>query len=332
MRSRAIPTRGRRRRVFVSVGSVLVAIIAAAVTFAIVLSTTYQQNVTVLPDVFRDDDSRPPEATGEAAKAQTILLIGSDARGQLGSNNIDDVEGSLADVIMLARISSDRESIHVMSIPRDSWVLQPNGSMGKVNWSFSSGGTAGLVQTVESMLDIRIDHVAAIDFESFAGLTDALGGVTVDNTVEWQRKGEHFEVGPVELDGERALMFVRERKLTGGDLARIKQQQEYIRAVLAKTLTAETLTDPGTLLALVQQVSPFLAVDAGLSPGYLAGLGVAMPTLRVDDVRFFTMPVENGAFVGDQAVLPVNSDHMVELSQAFRDDTLDAYDPPPPSS
>lgn len=312
-------------------GSALLSLIAVVVVFAVVLSATYQQNVTVLPDVFRDDARRPAEATGDAAKAQTILLIGSDTRGELGSNDIDDVAGSLADVIMLARISSDRESIHIMSIPRDSWVVQPSGSMGKVNWSFSSGGAAGLVQTVETMLDVRIDHVAAIDFESFKGLTDALGGVTVTNTVEWQRKGEYFGVGKVELDGERALMFVRERKLTGGDLARVKQQQEYIRAVLAKTLTAETLTDPGTLLALVQQVSPFLAVDAGLSPSYLAGLAVEMPNVRANDVRFFTMPVEKGTLIGDQAVLPLNPDHIAELSDAFRTDSLDSYEPPAPA-
>ncbi len=328
-RSKALAARRRRRRILIVAGSLFAALIGVAVTFALVLSTTYQQNVTVLPDVFRDDDRRPAEATGEAAKAQTILLIGSDTRGELGSNNIDDVQGSLADVIMVARVSSDRESIHIMSIPRDSWVQQPNGSMGKINWSFSSGGAAGLVQTVETMLDLRIDHVAAIDFESFKGLTDALGGVTVNNTVEWQRRGEYFGIGPVELDGERALIFVRERQLTGGDLARVKQQQEYIRAVLAKTLTAETLTDPGTLLALVQQVSPFLAVDAGLSPGYLAGLAVEMPNIRADDVRFFTMPVGRGTFVGDQAVLPLNPDDIAELSKAFRDDSLESYEPPP---
>lgn len=328
-RSKAVAARRRRRRILIAAASALAAVLIAVVTFAVVLSATYQQNVTVLPDVFRDDDRRPAEATGEAAKAQTILLIGSDARAGLGSNDIDDVEGSLADVIMIARISSDRESIHIMSIPRDSWVKQPNGSMGKINWSFSTDGAAGLVQTVETMLDVRIDHVAAIDFQSFKGLTDALGGVTVNNTVEWQRRGERFPVGPVELDGEKALIFVRERTLTGGDLARVKQQQEYIRAVLAKTLTAETLTDPGKLLALVQQVSPFLAVDEGLSPGYLAGLAVEMPNIRANDVRFFTMPVGQGTFVGDQAVLPLDPDDIAELSQAFRDDTLDSYDPPP---
>lgn len=295
--------------------------------FLVIVASTYQQNVTVLPDVFPDESERPPAATGELAKAQTILLIGSDTRGELGSNDIDEVSSSLADVIMLARISSDRESIHIMSIPRDSWVEQPDGSMGKINWSFG-GGAAGLVQTVETLLDVRVDHVAAIDFESFKGLTDALGGVTVTNTVEWERRGEYFGVGPVDLDGERALMFVRERKLTGGDLARVKQQQEYIRAVLGKTLTAETLANPATVLSLVQQVSPYLAVDEGLSPSYLASLAVEMSSIRANDVRFFTMPVEKGVFIGSQAVLPLNPEHIAELSKAFREDALDTYVPP----
>lgn len=326
-RSRAQAARRRRRRILLVLASVVVSLVSVVTVYALVVANTYQQNVTVLPDVFPDEENRPAAATGELANAQTILLIGSDTRGELGSNDIQDVSSSLADVIMLARISSDRESIHVMSIPRDSWVEQPDGSMGKINWSFGTGA-AGLVQTVESLLDVRIDHVAAIDFESFKGLTDALGGVTVNNTVEWQRRGEYFGVGPVQLDGERALMYVRERKLTGGDLARVKQQQEYIRAVLAKTLTAETLGNPGTVLALVQQVSPFLAVDAGLTPTYLAGLAAGMSNIRASDVHFFTMPVEEGAFVGSQAVLPLDPEHIAELSRAFREDALDSYEPP----
>lgn len=196
------------------------------------LASTYERNVTTLIEVFPDEQGRPERVAGPAGEAMNILLVGSDIRGDLGSTEITEVTPSLADVIMVAHIAADRESVQVMSIPRDSWVEQPNGTMGKINWSFASEkGPAGLVETVEKLIDVRIDHVAAIDFEGFKGMTDALGGVTVNNTIEWQRRGQYFGIGPVELDGERALMFVRERKLTGSDLVRVTQQQEYLRAL-----------------------------------------------------------------------------------------------------
>lgn len=313
-----------RRKALVAIGVVLALVIAAIGGYAVKLASTYQQNVTTLPDVFPVESDRPEPVEGPAGEAMNILLVGSDTRGELGSNDVNDVRRSLADVIMVAHISADRQNVHVMSIPRDSWVEQPNGSMGKINWSFASDGAAGLVQTVEKLIDARIDHVAAIDFEGFKGMTDALGGVTVNNTIEWQRRGEYFGIGPVELNGKRALMYVRERKLTGNDFNRAQQQQEFLRALLAKTLTAETLADPAKVYALVDAVAPFLAVDAGLTASTIAGLAAEMRDVRAGDVRFFTMPNAGASFVGDQAVVLIDDSTRAFVAESFRTDDLPA--------
>ncbi|MGO8610054.1 LCP family protein, partial [Rhizobium johnstonii] len=78
------------------------------------------------------------------------------------------------------------------------------------------------VQTIESIIDVRIDHVAVIDFEGFAGLTDALGGVPVNNEIAFTRGGVNYAAGPITLDGDHALGFVRERySFTDGDYQRV---------------------------------------------------------------------------------------------------------------
>lgn len=314
--------RRRRRRILIAVAVVAVLLLSAVGGYLFALAGAYQDNVTAIPDAFPDESLRPQVSDGPAADAVNILLVGSDTRAELGSSDVNEVRNSLADVIMVAHISADRQNVHVMSIPRDTWVEQPSGSMGKINWSFGSGGAAGLVQTVEKLIDARIDHVAAIDFEGFKGMTDALGGVTVNNTIEWQRRGEYFGIGPVDLDGERALMYVRERKLTGNDFNRAQQQQEFLRAVLKKTLSGQTLTDPGKVYGLVSAISPFLAVDGGLTAPVIVGLATELRDLRAADVEFFTMPNAGAAFVGDQAVVLVDDPTRDLIAASFRGDDV----------
>lgn len=59
---------------------------------------------------------------------------------------------------------------------RDNWVESPGHDRNKIHSALTLGGVPLVVQTVEPIIDTRIDHVAVIDFEGFKGLTDALRG------------------------------------------------------------------------------------------------------------------------------------------------------------
>src|SRR5690606_401872 len=102
-----------------------------------------------------------------------------------------------------------------MSIMRDNWVNIQGHGEAKINAAVAYGGIPLAVNTVENFIDARIDHVALIDFESFKGLTDAVGGVTVNNTIAFDSiNGGHgfsFAQGEITLNGDEALAFVRER-------------------------------------------------------------------------------------------------------------------------
>ncbi|WRL64300.1 LCP family protein [Blastococcus brunescens] len=76
---------------------------------------------------------------------------------------------------MLARFSADRQHAQLISIPRDSWVDIPGRGRNKINASYAFGGPTLLIQTVEQLTQVRIDHYVAIDFDGLIQVTDDLG-------------------------------------------------------------------------------------------------------------------------------------------------------------
>ena len=186
----------------VSVVAVLLVLVGAAGIYAASLSQKFESSET-LTEVFPDEKLRPAPVEGEAAVAQNILLLGSDTRGAI-SGSLDSASGNRSDTMMVVHISADRKDIHVMSIMRDSWVTIPGRGEAKMNAALAYGGVPLVIQTVESLIDTRIDHVAIVNFAGFKAITDALGGVTVNNAIAFDRKGEHFAQGLLNLNGTDA--------------------------------------------------------------------------------------------------------------------------------
>ena len=193
--------------------------------------------------------------------------------------------------MMIVHIPADRKNIQVMSLMRDFWVDIPGHGKAKLNAALAYGGIPLAVQTIEGLIRSRIDHVAIVDFEGFKGVTDAVGGVTLDNPIAFtprHLKGAYFAKGPFTLDGEQALAFVRERyAFVDGDYQRARNQQLYIKAVMKKVLSRDTLANPVTISSLVGAITPFLAVDKGLNSNYAVSLGLELSSLRVNDVKFW---------------------------------------------
>ena len=106
--------------------------------------------------------------------------------------------------MMVVHIPADRKSAYVVSVPRDSYVpiYDAEGikhGKNKINEAFSQYGPFGTLRTVENLGDLRIDHMAVIDFEGFHDLTTAVGGVDVyvpeafydsKQKVEWEQGTE----------------------------------------------------------------------------------------------------------------------------------------------
>lgn len=320
--------RNNRRALWVILGGLLVVVVAIAAvvgTYAWNLNRTYTNSVTQV-DPFEEleeiEDFVRPEET--VTGAMNILLLGSDTRADMDDIQEGGPTGQRSDTLMVAHVSEDRESIQVMSIMRDNWVPIPGRGENKINAALAFGGIPLVIATVEQFIDQRIDHVAIIDFESFKGLTEALGGVTVNNSVPFSAGGHSYGQGTIELDtGEKALAFVRERKsFPDGDYQRVRNQQTYIKGVVNKVMSRETLTSPSRISDMVSTVSPYLTVDEDLTFGALVDLGVSLRNVRGGDITFFTSPTSGTGWAGQQSIVVVNEAEMVNVRQAFKDDTL----------
>lgn len=332
----AVAPRSRRRRVWrfasVAVTVLVLGVAGVAGGSAWNLSRTFDTQVEKIPGAFPTNQAtRPRVLEGEAAKAQNVLFLGSDTRGAK-RQSLADLSGQRSDTIMVVHIPADRQSVQVMSIMRDSWLRIPGHGEAKVNAALSWGGVPLAVETIEGLLGVRIDHVAVIDFEGFKGVTDALGGVDLDNPVGFTAthfKGRYFPQGPLHLDGAEALAFVRERyAFRDGDFQRVRNQQLLIKAVLTSILARQTLVSPGEIGTLVSAVTPHLAVDDGLTLAYMAAIGVELRDLRADDVTFFTMPTTGtGTSPDGQSIVNIDWGKFEAVRTAFRNDTVDAYKP-----
>jgi LCP family protein required for cell wall assembly len=183
---------------------------------------------------------------------ESVLAGGSGGTNYLlvGTDNRPGVEGNRSDTMLVLRTGDGPAKL--MSIPRDLLVPIPTrddgGELHRINAAYNDGPTA-LIRTVQESVGIPIDRYIEINFVSFGDLVDALGGVTINfpNPAFDEKSGLNVEQsGPVRLDGEQALAYVRSRTYTEvidgstvtdptADLGRVQRQQMFLRAVLAET-------------------------------------------------------------------------------------------------
>jgi LCP family protein required for cell wall assembly len=334
------PTPSRRltlRRATISLavlGAVVALLVGGSLWF---LTDRYAGNVDRVSDVFAslDESARPAPATpAQQAGEQpvTFLLVGSDTRATAEEGI---AAGGRSDAIMIARFSADRQHAQLISVPRDSWVDIPGHGMAKVNAAYAYGGPALLIQTVEQLTDVRIDHYVAIDFEGLIQVTDDLGGVDVV-VAETTSNGPYtFPAGVNHLNGDQARWYLGQRYgLPGGDFDRVRRQQQYLQAMFGKLFSSDTFTDPGRLDAALLAVTNAVAVDEQLGNAEMLSLAYSLRGLTPDNVDFFTAPVlgtgtEGAASVvyldgvaGERMWGYLHTDSLSQNAEEFQDEAL----------
>jgi LCP family protein required for cell wall assembly len=259
---------------------------------------------------------RPPAG---ASRGENVLVIGSDARtggnAALGGGEQDDVGRS--DTTLLLHVYADHRHATAVSIPRDTLVTippcrRPDGTWTRdrpntpFNTAYSVGesvhGNPACTQnTVEKLTGLRVDHTVVVDFKGFAALTEAVGGVRVcmpddvyEKDLDPNRTGRGtllFRKGEQTVSGHRALDYVRIRHGIGdgSDIGRIRRQQAFVAALLAK-VRSDGLT-PTRLLPLAQAATRSLTVDPGLgSVTKLISFAMSLKDVDLHDTTFVTLP------------------------------------------
>ncbi|NTV64644.1 MAG: LCP family protein [Oscillochloris sp.] len=239
----------------------------------------------------------PPLAT--PLVGANLLLIGVDARPDHPE------EGVRSDTLILVRLDAAGHWVSMLSIPRDTQVELPDIGTTKINVAYgqgyaraedlygagtspAQGGMALAAQTVEQALNLRqkgmrVDYTAQVNFDGFAGLIDALGGISVDvptlivddeyPTPDFGTMRVEFQPGSQRMDGARALIYARTRH-ADSDFGRSERQQQVLRAILHEF---QAKSWPGRISA----VPALLGAVAG-SDGTAPPVLTTMPIDRLD--------------------------------------------------
>lgn len=242
--------------------------------FVCVGVVVFQQSIArqvALADVRQN---RPP--ANPLIAPSNILLLGVDLREGYPE------EGIRSDTLILLHLDPAAGWGSLLSIPRDSVATIPGFGEDKINAAFSNGyehavelpdaeieptavGAALAADTVEQFLGLRdlntrIDYVATINFNGFAKIVDAVGGIDVDvpfeiidneyPTDDFGITTVHFPAGLQHLDGTRALQYVRTRH-ADNDFGRAQRQQQVIQAIVQAVRDKPLLLRPFTALRLI---------------------------------------------------------------------------------
>lgn len=271
-------------------------------------------------------DARPaPAANG----AVNILLVGSDSRDP--DAPLDRGSEWRADTLIVMHVPSNHDKAYLVSVPRDLYVPIPegpgapcdSGRRAKINAAFAFGGLPLAVRTVECFSDVRIDHVVAIDFAGFKEVTDALGGV--DLPVERDIRSIHkpyrtFKKGMNHMNGAEALDWIRQRKqFPDGDFARMRHQQEFLRALMNKAASTGTLANPAKLVSFLSATVDAVTVDESFS---LVEMGIKFRKLRGNDLQFLTSPNSGSDTIDGESVVVSDREKALAMYQAMAGDKM----------
>lgn len=172
----------------------------------------------------------------ESRASTSILLLGVDT-GDLGRS-----DRGRSDVMMLLTINSATELMTVTSIPRDAYVMIPGYYMDKINHAYAFGGAELSMQTVEEWFDIEVDNYIVVNMAGLKEVVDAVGGVDVVSPSSFDISGYSFVEGvETNLDGDKALAYVRERYTSGGDYGRQARQRQVVQGLISKMASFDSI-------------------------------------------------------------------------------------------
>ncbi|MGH3647484.1 MAG: LCP family protein, partial [Micromonosporaceae bacterium] len=317
-----------------AVGLLLVAASGGALAGVNVLVDRYSREVAtddLLGDARKDNDGRVA-----VDGPLNILLLGTDYRKNR------ELKGTLwrADTVMVLHVPADHNRAYLISFSRDSWVKIPasddgkwQGGEDKLNAAFVHGGNGAggyrlLAKTLSGVMDVEFDSGAVINFYGFVKVVQVLGGV--DLCVETPKGTKKFtsihppyrtfKKGCQHLDGHAALDYVRQRKqFEDGDYARMRHQQQFLKALLTRAREQGVHSDFGKLDRLIRAGGKSLTIDQNLP---VADLAFTLRNIRPEDLVAIQVPSEGRFGQGWYAELV---DPAPSLFEAVRADTLDEW-------
>lgn len=249
------------------------------------------------------------------AGVTNILLIGNDSRTQ-GTDG-------RSDAMILLSISNATKTIHMTSLLRDMYVEIPGHGHNRLNAAYSYGGAELLLETISLNLDIDVNRFVIVNFQAFAKLVDAVGGVDLElsnEEVKWVNaylvEYNMLEERPLDTDyldeslsgmlhlnGPQALAYCRNRYI-GMDFGRTERQRKVLSAIIKQA--------PKTFLTNSQEL-----LD-GLLPNITTNLTRSdSKSLSLQAYKLVTYDIVQASIPIDGSYTPATIDKMAVLQVDF---------------
>ncbi|MGD6855666.1 LytR family transcriptional regulator [Bacillus infantis] len=233
------PTQKHKKRKWLKITAVSAVILAAAVgvyVYSVYHSLTSAVETMHQPIERVKSEKRQETVTLQKRDPFSVLMLGVDER---------DGDKGRSDTMIVLTVNPEKNSVKMLSIPRDTRTeIVGHGTTDKINHAYAFGGVPMAMDSVENFLDIPIDYYIQINMEGFRDIVDSVGGITVDNDLDFSYGGYHFPEGKVTMDGKKALAFSRMRyEDPRGDFGRQLRQRMIIQAVLKKGVSVSSLAN-----------------------------------------------------------------------------------------
>ena len=238
-------------------------------------------------------------ATTVTSAGTNWLIAGSDqrtgiSRAERAQLHLGATGADASDSLMLLHTGSGKPVL--ISIPRDSYVPIPGHGSNKINAALAIGGPTLLVQTVEQVTGLKINHYMSIGFGGLADVVNTVGGVHIclPAAVKDPYSGANLKAGCQNLNGTQAIQFVRSRHaFATSDLQRIQDQRAFLQALLSKATSPGVYLNPFTALPFASTSASAIAIDKGTSLQNLLQVAFALRapqtgTVPIADANFPT--------------------------------------------
>ena len=262
------------------------------------------------------------EETGEETEVETEVP----ASHRAGVYNIliagTDGDGYRTDTIIVAHLDENTHEVALMSVPRDTAVMNGNGGLMKINSVYANGKEEGmerLERRLSSLLGFEMDGYVLVNLDAFVKVVDLVGGVTVNVPQDMyysdpsQNLLIDLKAGEQKLDGKQAMGLVRFRKgYATQDIQRTQTQQQFLKALAKQCLSVSSLTKLREFADIFSQY-----VTTNLTTGNMVWFGKELLSCDFDNMKTYTAEGE-GAMINGASYYPLYAGKLLSVvNEAF---------------
>lgn len=321
------PRRKKKRKHKSLFGRVMKRVILTLFTILVLLFGIYSCTAfTIIGKVGKQETGDRNRTSGTLSRSyvKSVLVIGSDGRSA--------EEQGRSDSMILLSFNSRTNEIILTSFMRDCYVNIPNYGMDKLNAAYSYGGAELLMDTIESNFMIKIDDYVTINFISFSGIIDAVGGIDIDVSDEEahaindilfsevnQLMGDDQWAdfldagGKLHLNGKQALSYARIRYVGNSDFERTSRQREVLTKIIPKAV------NPIAINRIAKNVIPQVNTNMSSLGMYL--LSLRLPFSVRYDVKQIQVPAD-GTFYPEDVWIYDNVQSVLQVDFFANQDIL----------